>query len=281
MASLHNYHIMDALQTEHFKCPISHQIFGDPVMAKDGFIYERTCIEEWLSQYDYSPQTKEKISKELFPSRTMKSMVHELLAKHEELREDQFTPTYSFTKNIQMVNNIVTTKDFRRLLSIVEFTFNYTKIDNVGIFTRVLSQCTDNDILYHIIDNCDNVTDSTGETLFHYVCRYLPVEFVQYMVQKGANTESASSRGERPIHYVCRNKNHPEVVKYLVDLGVELECMTDDEARPIHYACECSSLAMIKYLVSKGVDTSCTTKKGVTPIQLACRFFTMEELLAK
>jgi len=28
-------------------CPISHEIFTDPVLAADGFTYERCCIEEW------------------------------------------------------------------------------------------------------------------------------------------------------------------------------------------------------------------------------------------
>jgi len=28
-------------------CPISHELFVDPVLAADGFTYERACIEEW------------------------------------------------------------------------------------------------------------------------------------------------------------------------------------------------------------------------------------------
>jgi len=28
-------------------CPISHEVFADPVLAADGFTYERDCIEEW------------------------------------------------------------------------------------------------------------------------------------------------------------------------------------------------------------------------------------------
>eukprot|EP00929_Paragymnodinium_shiwhaense_P018391 TRINITY_DN12893_c0_g1_i1.p1 TRINITY_DN12893_c0_g1~~TRINITY_DN12893_c0_g1_i1.p1 ORF type:complete len:976 (+),score=207.52 TRINITY_DN12893_c0_g1_i1:84-2930(+) len=29
-------------------CPISHELFSDPVLAADGFTYERRCIEEWF-----------------------------------------------------------------------------------------------------------------------------------------------------------------------------------------------------------------------------------------
>jgi len=31
-------------------CPISHEIFEDPVLAADGFTYERACIEEWYQR---------------------------------------------------------------------------------------------------------------------------------------------------------------------------------------------------------------------------------------
>jgi len=138
---------MDTLQIEHFKCPISLHIFADPVIAADGFIYERTAIQDWLSTHDYSPQTKEKMDTILISNKPMKSMVSELLDKHKELRNQQFTPTYSFLKNIEMVANIVIAKDFRKLLNIVEFNIEYTSIKNVAIFAIVLTQCNDTDVL--------------------------------------------------------------------------------------------------------------------------------------
>eukprot|EP01083_Nonionella_stella_P185573 677030_1 len=41
-----------------FLCPISHTLMTDPVMAFDGYTYEKTAIEEYLKKHKKSPKTK-------------------------------------------------------------------------------------------------------------------------------------------------------------------------------------------------------------------------------
>lgn len=38
-------------------CPITHQLFADPVMASDGFLYERAALERWFAARRTSPLT--------------------------------------------------------------------------------------------------------------------------------------------------------------------------------------------------------------------------------
>ena len=40
-----------------FCCPVSHELMEDPVVAGDGFTYERSCIEDWLKERRKSPMT--------------------------------------------------------------------------------------------------------------------------------------------------------------------------------------------------------------------------------
>ena len=40
-----------------FNCPITHCTLIDPVIAADGFTYERHAIERWLRSSDRSPST--------------------------------------------------------------------------------------------------------------------------------------------------------------------------------------------------------------------------------
>ena len=40
-----------------FICPITHQLFIDPVVAADGYLYEKEAIEEWLKEHNTSPMT--------------------------------------------------------------------------------------------------------------------------------------------------------------------------------------------------------------------------------
>ncbi|XP_063698469.1 WD repeat, SAM and U-box domain-containing protein 1-like isoform X2 [Culicoides brevitarsis] len=40
-----------------YLCPITHEIMKDPVIVEDGFNYERSAIEQWLSMKQTSPMT--------------------------------------------------------------------------------------------------------------------------------------------------------------------------------------------------------------------------------
>ena len=44
---------------DEFICPITRETMRDPVIASDGFSYEREAIERWLSEHDTSPMTNQ------------------------------------------------------------------------------------------------------------------------------------------------------------------------------------------------------------------------------
>ena len=55
--------------TESYFCPLTKELFIDPVMTCDGNTFERHAIEGWLKTSDISPLTKEKLeSKFLMPN---------------------------------------------------------------------------------------------------------------------------------------------------------------------------------------------------------------------
>lgn len=45
-----------------FVCPITHEIMKDPVIAEDGFNYERSAIEQWFNMKPTSPMTNLELS---------------------------------------------------------------------------------------------------------------------------------------------------------------------------------------------------------------------------
>jgi len=55
------------LTKEDFTCPISLQIFNDPVLASDGHHYEKILLEEWIRGKRTSPMTGTILSKQYFP----------------------------------------------------------------------------------------------------------------------------------------------------------------------------------------------------------------------
>jgi hypothetical protein len=61
---------------EEFICPITQEVMDDPVIATDGFTYERRSIESWLTKCKTSPITREPLSrKSLVPNLSFRQLI--------------------------------------------------------------------------------------------------------------------------------------------------------------------------------------------------------------
>ncbi|GFR50793.1 hypothetical protein Agub_g13058 [Astrephomene gubernaculifera] len=62
-----------------FLCPITLEVMEDPVIATDGYTYERSAITEWLAQHNTSPQTNEAMPDNamLIPNHCLRSAIME------------------------------------------------------------------------------------------------------------------------------------------------------------------------------------------------------------
>jgi hypothetical protein len=67
-----------------FVCPITQEMMTDPVIAEDGYTYERKCIEEWTSQYHKrSPMTNQEMETlNLIPNYALRSAIREWQERH-------------------------------------------------------------------------------------------------------------------------------------------------------------------------------------------------------
>jgi hypothetical protein len=53
-----------------FLCPLTLQIFYDPVLSKYGHVYERSAILEWLENHEHCPMTRQTLSPRYLISHT-------------------------------------------------------------------------------------------------------------------------------------------------------------------------------------------------------------------
>jgi hypothetical protein len=61
-----------------FMCPITMEIMADPVVAADGFTYERSAIETWLRNHATSPKTNVQMAdNNLVANTTLKVMIQD------------------------------------------------------------------------------------------------------------------------------------------------------------------------------------------------------------
>lgn len=85
---------------ELFSCPISSTIFIDPVVAEDGFFYERESIEDWFKKSNISPITNKPIGKHLVPSYGLQKIIENISKKNKEFKDavDISTPISELQK---------------------------------------------------------------------------------------------------------------------------------------------------------------------------------------
>lgn len=75
--------------------PISMRLLVDPVVAQDGFHYQRAALERWVAhcfqerRYPRSPLTNLPMAPWYTPSHTMKSMVHQYIESKRQERDGQ------------------------------------------------------------------------------------------------------------------------------------------------------------------------------------------------
>ena len=73
------------LDSDCFKCPISKDIMEDPVLASDGFSYERVYIQTWImTKGKISPMTREPIKERLIPNRALNGVMEWIREKEKE-----------------------------------------------------------------------------------------------------------------------------------------------------------------------------------------------------
>ena len=65
-----------------FVCPITHELMDAPVVAQDGFTYEKSAIEGWLRCKQTSPKTNEPIEATLVPNFNLKALIAEWRLLH-------------------------------------------------------------------------------------------------------------------------------------------------------------------------------------------------------
>jgi hypothetical protein len=92
--------LTDSNMPEGFLCPITLETMKDPVIAADGFSYERSAIEDWLSSHHTSPLTNERlVHAYVFPNRNLLQAIETFMQDVGANRPSLLAPTH--TQNLE------------------------------------------------------------------------------------------------------------------------------------------------------------------------------------
>lgn len=180
-------------------CPLSKQIFKEPVMASDGHIYEKHMIEKWIKTNKTSPITREAIVNKFTNVHFIKQLVANFLIKNPEMKMDQFEPEISFTDLLATKKDIsletlkkIKYFSYLEFLELFDIYIGVSKSLIITSMNKVFVDVFHNfEQMKYIIDNVDNIygVDSSGWSVAHCIAFHSTDDIYTYMVSKITNID--------------------------------------------------------------------------------------------
>jgi hypothetical protein len=66
---------------DEFICPITLELFREPIVASDGNTYEKSALFKWLSSNNTSPKTREFMEPTMVPNSNLKKLISDIIAE--------------------------------------------------------------------------------------------------------------------------------------------------------------------------------------------------------
>jgi len=109
------------------------------------------------------------------------------------------------------------------------------------------------------------------------------IETAKWLVEQGANLNSARTMDGRSVIHAAIYKGHFEVIKHLIEKEANVNQPNKAGFTPIYAACEKANFDIIKLLIDNGANVNICGQNGDSPIGMACNFAGVEviDLLVK
>lgn len=240
---------------QYITCPITKLIFCDPVVAEDGYVYERMAISNHLNKENTSPVTGHRIGTNLMENRRIKELAEDFLQANEEYRNEQFLfkkPFYLFKKDFLMS---LKNKEFNNLQEYTSIMLNIDVNRNKEtLFEAVCKICPDDVILYIIDNSIDyDVYDSRNLKPFHLACKYGSQTIIKHLMAKDVDVRSTDICGETALGYLLMYRNEPALVKELLEHGISVNSQNQNGFSPSHYVIKNGNIDTFKLFMDYGL----------------------------
>ncbi|CAL1296328.1 unnamed protein product [Larinioides sclopetarius] len=104
-------------------------------------------------------------------------------------------------------------------------------------------------------ENVDANVTNNGLTALHIAVANGNLNFIEYLIQTGANVNTISDRFSTPLHLAVRRGNL-KIVEYLILNGAKINARRIDGTTPLHYAVLYGHMPVTKLLLEKGACTN-------------------------
>lgn len=274
---------------DNLKCPISQQIFYDPVICSDGHTYEKDLIINWIKINNTSPLTRESNFKIInFNNILLKNIIKSFLNQYPEYKEDQYKIIEEITRNnikfltdkelidkikynYNSFNNFETLKyiiHYRRynvLKELLKFPIDKYKLLNYSF------ENSNEEICLIIINSGEldlNYKDELERSLLYNSMKFKKYNISKLLIEKGVYLNAVNIN--KTSIFTCSLQYAPdEICKLLIDKNCDINIPDVDKIYPIHYTVIYSRYNILKLLIEKKVDLSQKTAYNKMPIDFA------------
>ena len=214
-------------------CPITGLIIEDPVIASDGYTYEKDAIQERITTHGTSPITDEKINEKFIANQSKVAQI------------DKFYKE----------NKICTHKEFWDAVA----KGDVTEIEKLNYIDIQIELCNESDtrplhiavsnkhveMVEWLLKNGANVEVKTidGFTAMHHILSQHPtLEFfktkaiVDLLIQYKANIDAQSKDGSTPLHRAAQNYRANIIVNLLLTKGADIRILDKHGKTPLEIA---------------------------------------------
>lgn len=259
-------------------CPITKQIFFDPVIISDGHTYEKEAILQWMQMNMSSPLNGDKLeNKSYVQNRWLKNIINDLISKNEDLKKDQYK-----------IQNNITLDD----LMGIKYSCIQQKIQTVDrvVLSPIKSQNSNK--FRHIVESAhSNMTEIINKTDFSQEHNIWGFAFLSYILSRGEKSNVLclinklskedldyynnlnTDKYDKPIFTICRK--YSEHIHLLADKNIDFDLRGKDGESVLHELCLYANFSTINYLFENNVEKitkfiNDQDEHGETPLFYAC-----------
>ena len=111
--------------------------------------------------------------------------------------------------------------------------------------------------------------DSFNYTPLMSACHNNFYNVVELLINKGANKEAVDSSGNTPLLKAC-TQNLSDIAELLINLGANVNAVNIDNYTPLLKACDLNMYNTVELLIDKGANKEAVDLDGYTPLLVAC-----------
>jgi len=250
------------MDKHNFICPLTNQIFSDPVICDDGNIYERDAINTWLLEHNASsPITRQQMSSKLITVNFLKSMIDEFLIKNPELKSRQYIALKDFKRYINDIMLHIKSNEFEKLLEYTNYiipkmqTTIKIKINDKDVeityFHYFIKTCKDEKIIDYVLTNSDKYYN-----FLVHIAQYCTEELnMKYSTLANDNFMYKTHKKWTALHFYAKRGFSKAIEKINTTYTLNsCRVLTEKKYTPLKFAIKYNHLDIINIFINSDMD---------------------------